>query len=102
MTGRRRYPRFQLAAPLEGSLRVREEVAIEHWGLDEIELDSAVPCGAGEELVLEVPGNGVGQFLVTVLDSRPFVSEEGAIRHRVRMRIRRESPSAEGKGPRQS
>jgi hypothetical protein len=49
MTGRRRHARYLLTEPLEGSLRVREEVAIEHWNDREVVVLSSVPSLPGAE-----------------------------------------------------
>lgn len=83
MTGRRRYPRFALAAPVSGSLHVREEVAIELWRDGEIEVTSMAPCQVNERLALELPGDGDGFVPVTVRESRPIVAEDGSIRYRL-------------------
>jgi hypothetical protein len=83
MTGRRRYPRFALAAPLSGSLHVREEVAIEVWREGEIEVTSMAPCQVNERLALEMPGDGDGLIPVTVRESRPIVAEDGSIQYRL-------------------
>ena len=85
MTGRRRYPRFLLAAPVDGSLHVREEVAIEVWRDGEIEVLSVVPCQVNEQLSLELAGDGDGQIPVTVRESRPVVADDGSIRYMLRL-----------------
>jgi len=83
MNGRRRHPRFLLPEALTGSLRVREEVAVERWDERELEILAATPCRPGERLVLEVAGNGQRSLHVTVRESHPVVGGDGAIRHRV-------------------
>jgi hypothetical protein len=87
MNGRRRHPRFLLPEPLDGTLRLREEVAIERWGDGEVEVMAAVPCRPGEKLVLEVTGNGHKPQHLVVRESRPFVAADGAIRHRILLAI---------------
>jgi hypothetical protein len=85
MTGRRRYPRYPLAAPMDASLRVREEIAIETWDETGIEAISDVPCPVAEVMTLELAGNGASQVPVVVRESRAFVAPDGAIRYRIRM-----------------
>jgi hypothetical protein len=103
MTGRRRHPRFLLAAPVDGSLRVREEVLIERWGEGEVEVMSTVPCRPNDGLTLEVPGDGVGRVTVTVQDSRPIVTADGSIQYRLRMSFEQPAvATASDKGTRQS
>lgn len=103
MTGRRRYPRFLLSAPVDGTLDVREEVAIERWGDDEVEVISLVPCRPDEQLSLELPGDSDGLITVTVVESRAVVAADGSIRYRLRMSF--EQPTlltAPDEGQRQS
>ena len=83
MNGRRRHPRFLLPEPLDGVLRVRDEVAIDRWDGEEVEVVAPAPCRPGEELVLEVTGNGHKPLRLVVRESRPFVAADGAIRHRI-------------------
>lgn len=86
MPGRRRHPRYLLAEPLDGHLRVREEVAIERWVGQEIEVLSEAPCRVSERLTLEVPGNGQSKVEVTVAKCVATVTGN-VIRHRVRLSI---------------
>lgn len=69
-------------------LRVREEVAVERWDGDEIEVLASAPCAPGERLVLEVAGNGHKLLHLTVRGSRPLMTD-GGIRHRVLLTIER-------------
>lgn len=101
MTGRRRNPRFLLSAPVDGSLRVREEVAVESWSGRELEVVSAVPGRRGEELTLELPEDGQGQVRVIVRESRPVVTSDGSIRYRLSMSLA-ESTSTPDEGRDQS
>jgi hypothetical protein len=85
--GRRRHSRFLLAQPVEGHLRVREDVAIEEWNNTEVVILSPEPCGADELLTLEISGAIRRRLSVRVLESRPAVVADGAIRHRLRLSI---------------
>jgi hypothetical protein len=85
MTGRRRHTRFVLAAPVDGSLRIREDVLIERWGDGEVEAVSTVPCKPNEELTLEVSDDDVDPVTVTVRDSRPIVTADDSVRYRLRL-----------------
>jgi hypothetical protein len=87
MLGRRKHPRFLLAEPVVGSLHLREEVTIEHWGDDEVVVLSPEPLMPEERLTLEVPGDSHRRTHVRVLESRPAVTDDNAIRHRLRLAI---------------
>ena len=87
MLGRRKHLRLLKVEPVDGSLRVREEVAIEHWSEEEIVVLSPVPCPAEERLTLEIPGNLRLRVDVRVSESRPAVTDDGSIRHRLRLVI---------------
>jgi hypothetical protein len=88
--GRRRHSRYLLAQPVDGSLRVREEVAIEAWDEDEVVILSPEPCRPDERLTLEVPGDAQRRLAVRVSECRPAVAgDDGAIRHRLRLQIER-------------
>ena len=87
MLGRRKHSRFLLAEPVDGSLRVREEVTIEHWSEEEVVVLSPEPCPAEERLSLEVPGNLRHRVNVRVSESRPAITDDGSIRHRLRLVI---------------
>ena len=85
--GRRKHPRYLLARPVEGQLRVREEVAIEEWNGGEVVVLSPEPCRAEERLTLEVPGDSPRRIGVRVRESRPAIVADGAVRHRLRLVI---------------
>jgi hypothetical protein len=87
MTGRRRFPRFLLAAPVDASLRVREEVSIESWSRGEIEAISTTPCPTNEAVTLELAGDGGDRVSVAVRECRPFVTDGGLLRYRLRMTL---------------
>jgi len=90
--GRRKHSRFLLSQPVEGNLRVREEVAIEEWNESELVILSPEPCRTDERLTLEIPGSVRHRVSVRVRESRPAVVADGPIRHRLRV-------SVEGHGP---
>jgi hypothetical protein len=102
MTGRRRHPRFLLAAPVDGRLDVREQVAIDRWEDDEIEVISTMPCRVDERLALELAGDGDGQLVATVVETRPIVGPDGSIQYRVRMTLDTAMSTAPDEGHRQS
>ena len=87
LLGRRKHSRFLLARPVEGSLRVRDEVAIEEWNDNEVVILSPEPCRADEHLTLEIPGENHRRLSVKVRESRPAVVADGPIRHRLRLSI---------------
>jgi hypothetical protein len=98
--GRRKHSRFLLAQPVEGNLRVREEVTIEEWTDGEVVILSPEPCRAEERLTLEVPGGVRRRFSVKVRESRPAVVRDGPILHRLRLSIERPGLNpAEQRGP---
>ena len=85
MAGRRRHPRYLLNAPIDGTLRVREDVTIEEWHGDEVSVISCVPSKPQERLTLEMPGDAGEQVQAVVQESRPIVTNDGSIRHRLRL-----------------
>lgn len=85
--GRRKHSRFLLARPVEGRLRVREEVAIEDISDGEVVILSPEPCRADERLTLEIPGDIRRRLSVRVRESRPAVIADGPIRHRLKLTI---------------
>lgn len=97
MTGRRRQARYLLAQPLDGSLRVREEVAIEEWDGNDIVVLSTAPSRPAERLTLELPGIDPRHIEVTVADSRPIVAPDGTLRHRLHLTVRPGSGNGSGR-----
>lgn len=87
MTGRRRYPRYVLAEPVDGHLRIRNEVVIDRRDDHEIEARATQPCRPDERLLLEVPGDGSGRIVVRVLESRPVLLENGGVQHQLRLLV---------------
>jgi len=87
MLGRRKHLRFLLSEPVIGSLWLREEVTIEQWGENEVVVLSPEPLTPGERPTLEIPGTSHRRTHVRVLESRPAVTDDNAIRHRIRLAI---------------
>jgi hypothetical protein len=87
MLGRRKHSRFLLSEPVDCSLRLRDEVAIEVWGEKEVVVISPEPIRPDERLTLEIPGDSRRRLSVRVSESRPAVADDGVIRHRVRLSI---------------
>jgi len=87
MLGRRKHSRFLLAQPVEGSLRVREEVAVEALTKDEAVVLSPEPCRPDERLTLEIPGDPPRRVGARVTECRPMVASDGDIRHRLRLTL---------------
>jgi hypothetical protein len=92
MLGRRRHTRFLLAPPIDGSLRVREDVVIEEWNDREMVILLDEPCSIGERLTVEIPGGGTRNVSGRVAVCQPAVVGDGAIRHRVGLSIERHGP----------
>jgi hypothetical protein len=87
MSGRRSHPRFMVATPWDGAMRVLRDVVIQHTDRDELQAVSNVPAVAGEDMTLDLMGAGTTLGLkVRVIDSRP-VMVEGAVRHRIRLAV---------------
>ena len=87
MSGRRSHPRFMVATPWDGAMRVLRDVVIQRTDRDQLQAVSHVPAIAGEEMTLDLMGAGTTLGLkVRVLDSRP-VMVEGAVRHRIRLAL---------------
>ena len=87
MLGRRKHSRFLLAQPVEGRLRVREEVAIESLTDDEAVVLSPEPCRSEERLTLEIPGKPPRRVGAKVMECRPMVASDDGIRHRLRLTL---------------
>ncbi len=87
MLGRRKYARFLLSEPIDASLRLREEVAIERWDNGEVVVLSPEPLRPEERVTLEIPGDARRRTSARVSESRPAVVGDGAIRHRVVLSI---------------
>jgi hypothetical protein len=88
MSGRRSHPRFAVATPWDGAMRVLRDVVILRSESDELHAVSHVPGISGEEMTLDLIGAGETLGLkVKVIDSRPMMVE-GAVRHRIRLAVK--------------
>jgi hypothetical protein len=87
MLGRRKHARFVLSKPVDASLRLRDEVAIERWDEREVVVLSLVSLGGEERMTMEIPGDAGRRMSVRVSESRPVVTEDGVIRHRLVLSI---------------
>ncbi|MCX6544242.1 MAG: hypothetical protein NTV05_07475 [Acidobacteria bacterium] len=85
--GRRKHVRFPLAQPIDGSLLVREEVAIEEWNDQHMVVLSPEPCPVGERVTLEIPDDKRRSMNGKVAECRPAVVGDGEIRHRIKLSI---------------
>lgn len=87
MSGRRSHPRFAVAIPWNGAMRVLRDVVVDRTGRDELLAVSHVPAITGEDMSLDLISAGRNLALkVKVLESRP-VMVEGAVRHRIRLAV---------------
>ena len=87
MSGRRSHPRFAVATPWDGSMRVLRDVVVDRVNREELLVISQVPAIADEEMSLDLVGAGTTMELrVRVIESRPVIIE-GAVRHRVRLTV---------------
>ena len=87
MTDRRAYPRFVVATPWEGEVRVLRDVVIQRVGPDEILAISLAPGRIDEEMSLNVVGGGASVDLrVRVIESAPIIVN-GGVRHRIRLSV---------------
>lgn len=85
MSGRRSHPRYAVATPWDGAMRVLRGVLVQRTDDDELHAISQAPGIAGEEMTLDLMGGGTTLGLrVRVIDSRP-VMVEGAVRHQIRL-----------------
>ena len=98
--GRRKYERFPLAQPVDGNLRVRDEVAIEEWREHDMVILSPVPCRVGERVTLEIADRARRDVSGTVAQCRPSMTGDEQIRYRVKLSIERQAAAAgrAGKG----
>ena len=83
--GRRKHSRYLLARHIEGTLRLRDEVAIETLTEREIVVLSPELCRPDELVTLEFPGGALRRICARVAESRPIAVEDGSIRHRLRL-----------------
>jgi hypothetical protein len=87
MSGRRSHARFAVTPPAEGVVRVPRDVLVQTDEGRELVVISPSPGVIDEYLNLELSDAGPGSSLrVQVAGSRPIVVE-GAVRHRLRLRL---------------
>ena len=87
MSGRRSHPRFAVATPWNGVVRILRDVVVNRTGVDELLAVSNAAAVVGELLTLEVMGGGQSAELkVRVLDSRPVIIDS-TVRHRIRLQV---------------
>jgi hypothetical protein len=87
MSGRRSHPRFAVATPWDGSMRVLRDVVVDRVNREELLVISQAPAIAGEEMSLDLVGGGTMMELrVRVIESRPVIID-GAVRHRIRLNV---------------
>jgi hypothetical protein len=98
MTGRRSHPRFAVANPWEGAMRILRDVAVDRTSREEVMAVSQAPGVLGEVMTLDLMGGGVNlALLVKVLESRPVIVG-GALRHRLRLGLIRPADTREADG----
>ena len=87
MSGRRSHPRFAVATPWDGAMRVLRDVVIQRSETGELQAVSQQSAIAGEEMTLDLVGGGATIGLkVRVIDSRPMILN-GAVRHKIRLAL---------------
>ena len=87
MRGKRRDPRFALTVPLEGSLRVPDDVIVERRSESEVWVVTAHPARVDEVMTLDIAGpESPVTVQVRVVESVP-VMVDGVVRHGLRLAI---------------
>ena len=87
MAGRRSHPRYGMAVPWEGAVRVLREVVVDMRGTDELVAVSHLPGVIGDEMFLDLIGEGQNVHVkVRVTDSQPVIVG-GAVRYRLRLAL---------------
>jgi hypothetical protein len=94
MSGRRSHPRFAVANPWSGAIRILRDVVIDRTERDELLAVSNAAAVVGEVLSLDLLGGGHNLAIkVKVIDSRPVIID-GTVRHRVRLALPEAKPEA--------
>jgi hypothetical protein len=92
MSGRRSHPRFAVANPWSGAIRILRDVVIDRTERDELLAVSNAAAVVGEVLSLDLLGGGHNLAIkVRVIDSRPVIID-GTVRHRVRLALPEAEP----------
>ena len=87
MSGRRSHPRFAVATPWDGAMRVLRDVVVDRLDRDELLAVSQAPAVPGEVMSLDLVGGGKAiELRVSVIESRPVIVN-GAVRHRIRLAV---------------
>ena len=87
MSGRRSHPRFAVATPWDGAMRVLRDVVVDRVDTHELMAVSHAPAIIGEEMSLDLVGAGTSMELrVRVVESRPVIVD-GSVRHRIRLSV---------------
>jgi hypothetical protein len=85
MSGRRSHPRFAVATPWNGAIRILRDVVVNRTGDHELLAVSNAAAVVGDVQTLELIGAGQSaQLRVRVVDSRPVIID-GTVRHRIRL-----------------
>ena len=94
MTGRRSHPRFAVATPWDGAVRVLRDVMVQRTGPLELVAVSTTAGLIDEEMSLDMVGGGASLGLkVRVVESTPVVFD-GVVRHQLRLAVIGRSPQA--------
>ena len=87
MAGRRSHPRFAVASPWDGSIRVLKDVVVHRTDNDELLSVSRTTGIVGEEMTLDIMGAGARMGLrVRVVESRPVIVD-GSVCFRMRLAL---------------
>ena len=87
MSGRRSHPRYFVATPWEGTVRVLRAVMIDRAGQNEFVAISHAAGVVGEEMSLDLIASGARHELrVRVLASQPVIIEN-MLRHRIQLSL---------------
>ncbi len=87
MQDRRRSARFSLSYPLEGTLKLLEEVLVEQYVENEMAVLASMPAKPGELMVIDRVIASNGSLLdVRVTESRPAIVE-GTLKHRLTLHL---------------
>jgi hypothetical protein len=71
---------------------VCEDVDVEAWNEHEMVILSPQPCRVDERFAVEIPGDARARIRVRVSECGAEVTDDGALRHRVRLLIESDEP----------
>ena len=87
MSGRRSHPRYFVATPWEGTVRVLRAVVIDRVGLNEFVAVSHAAGVVGEEMSLDlIAAEKTHELRVRVVASQPVIIEN-MLRHRIQLSL---------------